>query len=456
MSPALPSRSKLISLAIAATLLVAAIAVAAVLVATRPRPEQHALTAIVPRVVVVEVDRLAVRPTFGGYGVAAAFTRADVPSRISSTVLEVPEATIAGSAVAKGQLLVQLDASDFERQLQSAEQQIAMIDASREQLATEVLSLDEQIKLLEEDVELARTDLERVRAASAEGAAREREVDRARQVVLLAERAAAALRERRATTPAREALLVAQRSSQESVRRQAATDVERCHIESPVTGVLQSFDLKPGEMVRAGAMVARVVDASRIEVPLRLPAGVRPLIKVGDTVELRSTDRRDRSWPATVSRIAPEDDQRSRTFTVWAERAQDPARPDAIAPGMFLEATISSAEAQTLSVVPRRAIRANTIFIVEDGRVRHLEIEEAFTVTGPLEGAPVSDREWVALRNGPEAGTLIVLDAARVLPDGGRIEPVPPGAAAPVRTPTEPATRPIEAAQRAESSERVR
>jgi len=436
MSPPLFTRSKLAGLGMAAALIIAAVAISALLYATRPRPEQRPLSTIVPRVVVIKLDQIPVRPTFQGFGVAAAFTRADVPSRVSSTVREVPESTLAGASVIPGQVLLTLDDSDARRQLESATQQIAMLDAQMAQLGTEGVSLLELAKLAEEDAALARADFERVRAASAEGAAREREVDRARQAVLAAERVAVNLRERAIALPSRRAALVAQRGAHEASRSQSATDVERCRIASPVGGVIQSFDLKPGEMVKAGDLVARVVDTSHMEVPLQLAAGLRPLVRIGDPVELSGTDRSGRIWSATVARIAPEDDQRNRTFTVWAELTQDPSSPGALAPGRFLEAMVSSATPQTLIVVPRRAIRGDRIFVVEDGVVRHFEIAEAFPVTGPYEKAPVDDREWVALRSDLPAGTVVVLDAARVLPDGGRIEPVAPVASSRGAEPT--------------------
>lgn len=430
MSSPLLSWSKLAGFGVGAVLLVLAVAVSGILYATRPRPEQRSLSTIVPRVVVIPLDRIPVHPHFQGFGVASAFTRADVPSRISSTVIEVPATTMAGSVVTPGQILVVLDDSDAQRQLDSATQQIAGLDAQLAQLKTEEASLIEQARLAEEDAALARIDLERVRSASAEGAAREREVDRARQAVLVAERLAVTLNERAKAAPARRSGLMAARAGQQAAQRQAATDVDRCRITAPVGGVIQRFDLKPGEMVKAGEIVARIIDASRMEVPLQLPAGVRPMVRVGDPVELRSTDRRERVWSATVARIAPEDDQRNRTFTVWAELQQDPMAPEAVAPGMFLEAIVSSATAQLLTVIPRRAIRGDRIFVVTDGIVNHVDIVEAFSVSGPYPGAPVADREWVAVRGDPPAGTIVVLDAARVLPDGGRVNGVPPATVA--------------------------
>jgi len=428
MTPPPSRRSLLPGIAIAIGSLVLALAIVLVLVVTRPAPEQRSGGPGLPRVVVVPIDRIPVQARFGGFGVAAAFARADVPSRISSTVIEVPEAIIAGAPVKAGQLLVRLDDDDHRRQLAAAAQQMASIDAQLAALETEAVSLAGQFELAEKDVQLMRLDLERVRAASAEGAAREREVDRAQQALFVVERLLITLRERLDALPSRRDSLAAQRHGFEISMRQAAADIERCSITSPVAGVLQRFDLKLGEMVRAGEMVARVVDSSRIEVPVQLPAGVRPLVHVGDPVELRSTDRRERTWSATIARIAPEDDQRNRTFTAWAELTQDPTRPDAIAPGVFLEVLVLSAQPEPLTVVPRRAIRGDVVFVVEDGVVRHMEIDEAFMVPGPYPGAPVPDSEWVALRRGPAPGSVIVLDASRVLPDGGRVEPVAPEA----------------------------
>lgn len=421
-----PTRSMLPGIMIALGALALALGITTLLILTRPRPEQRSGGAPLPRIVVVTLDRIPVHAHFGGFGTAAAFTRADVPSRISSTVVEVPQEIVAGARVEAGQLLVRLDDTDHRRQFEAATQQIAVIDSQLAALSTEEASLAGQVELAAKDVEIMRVDLDRVRAASTEGAAREREVDRALQALLAAERVALALRERLDAIPARRGTLEAQRRGHEIAREQALVDIERCQISSPKPGVIQRFDLKLGEMVRAGDVVARVVDASRIEVPVQLPAGVRPLIRVGDPVELRSTDRRERSWEATVARIAPEDDPRTRTLTVWAELSQDPTSPDAIAPGMFLEVLVRSARSEPLVVVPRRSIRGDLVFVVEDGVIRHERIEEAFAVRGPYPGARVRDAEWVALRRGPGAGATIVLDASRVLPDGGRVEPVMP------------------------------
>ena len=68
--------------------------------------------------------------------------------------------------------------------------------------------------------------------------------------------------------------------------------------------MIQLAELEQGESVVPGTVVARIVNRTRIEVPLRIPASSRALAPVGAAVEIVARDGTHRSQ-GVVARVAP-------------------------------------------------------------------------------------------------------------------------------------------------------
>ena len=84
--------------------LVLAVMVMQWMVSTAPRAEVNPEAAPARSVIVMESASTDVRRRFTGYGIADAVYHADVPTRVTSTVLELPASTRAGAPVVEGQL----------------------------------------------------------------------------------------------------------------------------------------------------------------------------------------------------------------------------------------------------------------------------------------------------------------------------------------------------------------
>ena len=167
-------------------------------------------------------------------------------------------------------------------------------------------------------------------------------------------------------------------------------------------------------------MIARIVDRSRIEISVRIPASSRALAPVGAKVDIVPRDAAARH-AGTVVRVAPEDDPASRTATVFVEPATG-ASP--IAPGSFVEAHIAAGGTEPRIAVPRRAIRDEHIAVVEGGRIHMRRVSVDFRYSGTPVGAGVADTDWAVLDDALPAGTLVVLDGSRSLAEGQSVEPV--------------------------------
>jgi RND family efflux transporter MFP subunit len=243
-------------------------------------------------------------------------------------------------------------------------------------------------------------------------------------MLIAASRAAVVAEDTVAQIAPRRASLAAERAGNASRLELARLSADRCAIAAPIDGVVQMADLEVGESVAAGQKIARIVDPSRIEIPLRIPASSRALAPQGARAKV--TVRADgRAFEGVVARVAPEDDPDSRTATVFIEIARNDAQGGGLAPGAFVEAKIMAGGSAPRTAVPRRAIRDETIAVVEAGRVRMRRISVDFPFAGTPDGAELADLDWAVLSDELATGTLVVIDGSRSLVEGQAIEPVP-------------------------------
>ncbi len=355
-----------------------------------------------------------------GFGTVEAMDTADVPARVSAIVREIPTAIEAGAAVSQGELIVQLDDSDFARQVEIATQNIADIDAQLERLAIEKKSWEERLALVVEGVALARAEYERVRDAEQRTVAKPREVDQARQALLNAISAEVQAKEEFDKLPARDASLRAQQHGQEASLRLAQQDLERCRVTAPLAGVIQSLDVEVGENLQVGQRVARVVNVDRLEVPLRLPSAARSAISPGDAVQIFSAGASGATWRAEVSRVLPEDDTSTRTFLAYVNLERTTGEDEQrLAPGTFVQGTVTSSRESMRWVVPRRALKDGRLLVISDDVVTSRSVDVDFHLHQRFPQLGVPDDQWVVLENELHPGDLILINAARRSPGGG-------------------------------------
>lgn len=434
----------------------AGLGVVGALVATKPDAGRNATKAPPPRVAVLELAPIEIERFVRGYGTARAVESADVPARVGAVVVGLGANYAVGRPVAKDEVLVELDASDFRQQVEIAREAIRAIEAQVAVIETQARAARETAELVGREREIAARDLERVENAAREGAAQAREVDLARAALIGATRAAVAAEDAVASIAPRLQALAAQRAVEESRLKLAESSAERCLIRAPIAGSLQLAELEVGESVIPGQTIARVVDRTRIEVPLRIPASARPLAPVGARAEVvvRADGRR---FDGEIVRVAPEDDAVTRTATVFVEFMQDAARagasdpalpaPTLLAPGAFVEARISAGRPELRTLVPRRAIRDDFILVVEGGRVHQHRVSVDYAHSDPVPSTGIADTDWAVLTEPIGSGTLVVLDGSRSLAEGQEISPVKPGEAAAAGG--TPASGPAAAAPRA-------
>lgn len=394
---------------------------------TRPQPETTAGNGQARRVDVMQAVAVPVRRQWEGYGTAMPRDEADVPAEVTAVVIEVSPRMVVGAQVQAGEVLARLDETDFVLQQQVAAQRIDDLDAQISQLELEETSWQRRLELAQEDVALAEADFDRAKNAYAQQAARQREVDQAKQRVVAAIRVEVGAREALDEVGPRRSRLVAQKAVQDSMVRLAAKNVERCTIRSPLDGIVAAEDIEVGESLVPGKRVAHVVSLRTMQVPLLLPSSARSGVAVGDEVLLSSQGAGRQVWTGRVARISPADDPQTRTMSVYVDLVQDPDAAGVLAPGKFVQGTVTSERPELRWVVPRRSLLGDRLMVVEDGLVRSFAVDVDFSVEGDFDELGVEAEQWAVLADELPKGALVVVNASRPLPDGLLVQPVVSG-----------------------------
>ena len=122
---------------------------------------------------------------------------------------------------------------------------------------------------------------------------------------------------------------------------------------APISGVVASRDIKPGNFVQINSPIFRIVDSQRLEATLNVPEREIAKLRPGQQVKLVADALPGREFTGSVDRVAPVVDTGTGTFRVVAAFAGD----GELQPGMFTRLGINDVQRAVALVVPRTALR---------------------------------------------------------------------------------------------------
>lgn len=221
------------------------------------------------------VGETAQQPPIQYAGVVAARSEAALGFRVAGKLLARP--VVQGQAVRKGQLLAQLDATDYELSAAAAQAQLRAATTERD---------------------LQAADLQRYRELRAQNFISAAELDRR----------SAALKAAQSRVEQARAQLSAQGNQAEYTRLVADAD-------AVVTATLA----EPGQVVAAGTPVVRLALDGAREVRFAVPEQRLAQVKVGQEVTVRAWADQQTPQAARVREIAASADPATRTFAVKLE-----------------------------------------------------------------------------------------------------------------------------------------
>lgn len=334
-----------------------------------------------------------------------------------------------GRVVSAGQLLMEIDARDYEIEVERLGNDVEQADVSIQEADIEIKNTELLIDIAEQDLAIERVELTRVAELAADDILSDSEHDQAKRAELASQNSLQMLRNRTR-------LLVTQRTRLERMKNlaelrlaKAELDLERTKVFCPFDGIVVEDDVEQGAYVQPGAAMVTIEDTSSIEVRVSLHAdqlqwlwqtpdaaaaespdttgvaAARPsdaavapedpyrhyrLPKVPVTVSY-FVESREYRWSGVLARYdGPGFDERTRmipcrivvpnpreAIVVEPGGGIGPSQPRALVRGMFVVTHIHASPDIELVAVPERAVRpGSVVWAVRDGKLAicHVEI----------------------------------------------------------------------------------
>lgn len=321
-------------------------------------------------------------------------------------------------SVAAGDMLLKIDPATYADRVSQIEERLAEAIVERARLAQEQANSAKLLKIATDDYNEFFKDYQRRLELVGMGVKTEAERSRLKLDLQVYERAKVQAENEHALIPIRLRQLEQQVRQLGVEKRMADEDLRRAVIRPPFTGFLSEVRVEVGTYLRVGDPVARIVDLSKVVIPVsvtlhdyhklkpQLDSGQRPVVELA----LHSED--ESQWTGEVVRIAPEADQRTRTIEVFIE-VDNRAQAVPLLPGTFVHARIAGPlhASQDVVAIPRDAHRGTQVFVMEDGLARQREI-----------AVRESLQSMTLVESGLKPGDVLVLTNLDVIVDGDRVE----------------------------------
>jgi membrane fusion protein (multidrug efflux system) len=228
---------------------------------------------------------------------------------------------------------------------------------------------------------------------------------------------AIALREADSNSPADlDAAVARAKQADANVAALRATIAKKI-IRAPFDGRISIRQVELGQVVAAGTAIASLVSVTPIHADFWLPQQALAEAKVGQRVRLRTDTFPDATWDGEITTINPEVDVSTRNVRV---RATFPNPDGRLRPGMFANVEVISPETRDALVIPATAViyapYGDSVFVIEEkkdeaGRSSAVA-RQKFVRLGERRG------DFVAVTSGLSAGETVVSSGAFKLRNG--------------------------------------
>lgn len=292
-------------------------------------------------------------------GTLQAINGIEVSAQVSGLIQDI--AFQSGQTVAKGQVLVRLDADVEKAQLRSAEAQLV----------------------------LARSNAQRARSLVRSSAGTEASLDKAESELRVAQ----------------------------ATIEQLKAQIDKKVVAAPFSGVLGVRKVDVGAYLQPGTPIVTLQDLSVMLADFSVSQKDLPRVGVGQPIRLTTDAWPGRVFAGKVTAIEPLVEARSGMVAVQAGL---PNPDGALRPGLFAKIEVVRPETEPVVTVPQSAITYNlygdSVFVVKAGTGDSLEVARASVDVG-------SRREGrVAILNGVQPGDLVVTSGQVKLENGSRVK----------------------------------
>lgn len=341
----------------------------------RPKP-----TSTAPTIETATVQQGVFRVSVSGPGTLEAVQSLSVKPAVNGTVLKLPTV---GDRVQKGQLIVELDPTEYTRALENARLALqkaqATLDKLRADQQSALASAQQSVSSAEvaydsarRDLEAARTNLEATQKLFELGGASAQSLQSARDTYAKAQ---ASLEMARVNLNTARQALALRKSADAQELRNAQIAVEQARLEvknaeenlastkiyAPFDGVVSEVNAQVGS-IGVGATVSNstalltLIDDSSVNLPVQIDESEIAKVKVGQKVEVTLDAFNNETFEGVVTAISPSATIQQ-NIAVFYVTVNVPNPERKLRPGMTAEGEIIAEEIPNALTIPKRAVQ---------------------------------------------------------------------------------------------------
>lgn len=172
---------------------------------------------------------------------------------------------------------------------------------------------------------------------------------------------------------------------QEAAVQLAEAKLARMRIKAPFSGVVGLRNVSVGDFVKEGADLINIEDISSLRVDFRLPETTLGRLAKGQQIEVNSDAVPGKPFKAVLDALDPQIDPNSRSV---AARARLDNAGGALRPGLFVRVRLAFGQRQGALMVPEQAIVPGAqpaVFVVADGKATLQKVKLGSRRTGEVE-----------------------------------------------------------------------
>jgi multidrug resistance efflux pump len=338
-----------------------------------------------------------------------------VAGRVASVEADVSQ------KVRRGQVLFTLESRDSEAQARQAR---AALDSARanltrtsdSSLSSQLIQAQAAVKQAQVQFDDARDFADRVQKLFDQGTASRQQRDDAKAkadgagIALDTAKQNLSLLQEKAG-PQSTGLASTQVDQAQATADLAESQLSNSVIVSPITGVVASRAVDPGELVAPGNPAFVVIDVSSVTAEASVDEGMVQKIRPGERVPVSAESAGAEPLTGIVDTVSPAADPRTQGYTVKI-RIDNPG--DALRPGMLARVSFPVESRTSVLAVPNQALVTDSgvqyLYVVEDGLVQKAAVQ-----TG------ISDEAVTEITSGISEGAMVITEGQSFLNEGERV-----------------------------------
>ena len=220
------------------------------------------ITEELPSIKVTRIKQKTVVPELEEYGVVKSLEEAKLRAQVSGKVIYCGKSND-GEIVKKGEVIVQIEKSDYEIALNKAQAELEILKSNLKKKEATVKNVAKMLKLMQEDFDLETARFERSKKLYARKVYSRNELDSAQQIFARKNKLLVEMQ----NTESRETISIesikAEIKKAKALLEQAKLNLERTTVKAPVTGRIADCDMNVGDYLNLGEEICKIINEKK-------------------------------------------------------------------------------------------------------------------------------------------------------------------------------------------------